>query len=165
MVGNVHEWTADPKGTFRGGYYLDTHINGDGCDYRTVAHEATYHRLLDRLRCCADFAITRAIEPSRHAPRRLAVLRPTRDRWRHLGENSQGGAGEAENSGFLKKNLSFSVLPVEKSPADRHARAGQIEQGVGHAGTRVFTNDVLQRDKTLTLARVARRPHPLCPRA
>src|SRR5262245_56374914 len=30
MVGNVHEWTADPKGTFRGGYYLDTRINGEG---------------------------------------------------------------------------------------------------------------------------------------
>jgi len=54
MVGNVHEWTADPKGTFRGGYYLDTHINGDGCDYRTVAHEATYHDYSTGFRCCAD---------------------------------------------------------------------------------------------------------------
>jgi hypothetical protein len=54
MVGNVHEWTADPKGTFRGGYYLDTHINGDGCDYRTVAHEASYHDYSTGFRCCAD---------------------------------------------------------------------------------------------------------------
>ena len=54
MVGNVHEWTSDPKGTFRGGYYLDTHINGDGCDYRTVAHEATYHDYSTGFRCCAD---------------------------------------------------------------------------------------------------------------
>jgi formylglycine-generating enzyme len=54
MVGNVHEWTADPKGTFRGGYYLDTHINGDGCDYRTVAHQATYHDYSTGFRCCAD---------------------------------------------------------------------------------------------------------------
>jgi hypothetical protein len=54
MVGNVHEWTADPNGTFRGGYYLDTHINGDGCDYRTVAHEATYHDYSTGFRCCAD---------------------------------------------------------------------------------------------------------------
>src|SRR5262245_35598 len=37
MVGNVHEWTSDPSGTFRGGYYLDTRINGEGCNYRTVA--------------------------------------------------------------------------------------------------------------------------------
>jgi formylglycine-generating enzyme required for sulfatase activity len=54
MVGNVHEWTADPKGTFRGGYYLDTHINGDGCDYRTVAHEPTYHDYSTGFRCCSD---------------------------------------------------------------------------------------------------------------
>ena len=36
MVGNVHEWTDD--GSFRGGYYLDTKLNGEGCDYRTTAH-------------------------------------------------------------------------------------------------------------------------------
>jgi len=29
MVGNVHEWTSDPAGTFRGAYYLDTRINGE----------------------------------------------------------------------------------------------------------------------------------------
>ena len=28
MVGNLHEWTADSEGTFRGGYYMDTTING-----------------------------------------------------------------------------------------------------------------------------------------
>jgi formylglycine-generating enzyme len=54
MVGNLHEWTADPKGTFRGGYYLDTRINGDGCNYRTVAHEATYHDYSTGFRCCAN---------------------------------------------------------------------------------------------------------------
>ena len=41
MVGNLHEWTADPEGTFRGGYYLDTKINGEGCNYRTIAHVLT----------------------------------------------------------------------------------------------------------------------------
>jgi hypothetical protein len=54
MVGNVHEWTADPAGTFRGGYYLDTRINGEGCNYRTVAHPATYHDYSTGFRCCAD---------------------------------------------------------------------------------------------------------------
>jgi hypothetical protein len=54
MVGNLHEWTSDPKGTFQGGYYLDTHINGDGCTYRTVAHEFTYHDYSTGFRCCAD---------------------------------------------------------------------------------------------------------------
>jgi hypothetical protein len=52
MVGNLHEWTAASGGTFRGGYYLDTHINGDGCDYRTTAHAAKYHDYSTGFRCC-----------------------------------------------------------------------------------------------------------------
>lgn len=52
MVGNLHEWTSDPGGTFRGGYYLDTHINGDGCDYRTTAHDHQYHDYSTGFRCC-----------------------------------------------------------------------------------------------------------------
>jgi hypothetical protein len=54
MVGNLHEWVDDPDGTFRGGYYLDTHINGDGCSYRTVAHDASYHDYSTGFRCCAE---------------------------------------------------------------------------------------------------------------
>ena len=54
MVGNLHEWVDDPKGTFQGGYYLDTQINGDGCTYRTMAHEAWYHDYSTGFRCCSD---------------------------------------------------------------------------------------------------------------
>jgi len=58
MVGNLHEWTADVHGgslgTFRGGYYQDTHLNGDGCGYRTVAHDVSYHDYSTGFRCCAD---------------------------------------------------------------------------------------------------------------
>lgn len=54
MVGNLHEWTSDPNGTFQGGYYLDTAQNGDGCSYRTTAHEFTYHDYSTGFRCCAD---------------------------------------------------------------------------------------------------------------
>jgi formylglycine-generating enzyme len=54
MVGNLHEWVDDPAGTFRGGYYLDTRINGEGCDYHTVAHNADYHDYSTGFRCCAD---------------------------------------------------------------------------------------------------------------
>lgn len=54
MVGNLHEWVDDPAGTFRGGYYLDTRINGEGCDYHTVAHDADYHDYSTGFRCCAD---------------------------------------------------------------------------------------------------------------
>ena len=52
MVGNLHEWTAAAHPTFRGGYYLDTHINGDGCDYRTMAHAAKYRDYSTGFRCC-----------------------------------------------------------------------------------------------------------------
>jgi hypothetical protein len=54
MVGNLHEWTSDPDGTFQGGYYLDTSINGDGCAYRTTAHDFGYHDYSTGFRCCAD---------------------------------------------------------------------------------------------------------------
>jgi len=52
MVGNVHEWTDD--GSFRGGYYLDTTENGEGCDYRTTAHAPEYYDYSTGFRCCAD---------------------------------------------------------------------------------------------------------------
>ena len=52
MVGNVHEWTDD--GSFRGGYYLDTKQNGEGCDYRTTAHAPSYYDYSTGFRCCAD---------------------------------------------------------------------------------------------------------------
>lgn len=58
MVGNLHEWVADVhdggRGTFRGGYYQDTHINGDGCSYRTAAHDVSYHDYSTGFRCCAS---------------------------------------------------------------------------------------------------------------
>jgi formylglycine-generating enzyme required for sulfatase activity len=57
MVGNLHEWTADVTGThgvFRGGYYQDTHLNGNGCKYKTVAHDVSYHDYSTGFRCCAE---------------------------------------------------------------------------------------------------------------
>ena len=56
MVGNVHEWTDD--GSFRGGYYLDTKLNGEGCDYRTTAHAPAYYDYSTGFRCCADAGST-----------------------------------------------------------------------------------------------------------
>ncbi len=54
MMGNVHEWTADPDGTFRGGYYMDTVENGNGCLYVTTAHDTEYWDYSTGFRCCAD---------------------------------------------------------------------------------------------------------------
>jgi hypothetical protein len=56
MVGNVHEWTDD--GSFRGGYYLDTKLNGQGCDYRTTAHAPMYYDYSTGFRCCTEVGST-----------------------------------------------------------------------------------------------------------
>ncbi len=63
MVGNLHEWIADPDGTFRGGFYMDTKINGEGCDYATTAHSASYADYSTGFRCCRDAG--RADPPAR----------------------------------------------------------------------------------------------------
>ncbi|HKA89775.1 MAG TPA: SUMF1/EgtB/PvdO family nonheme iron enzyme [Haliangiales bacterium] len=54
MVGNLHEWTADPNGTFRGGFYVDTVVNGQGCNYATTAHDTSYWDYSTGFRCCSD---------------------------------------------------------------------------------------------------------------
>jgi sulfatase-modifying factor enzyme 1 len=54
MVGNLHEWVADPDGTFLGGFFMDTFQNGEGCEYRTTGHEFEYHDYSTGFRCCAD---------------------------------------------------------------------------------------------------------------
>jgi sulfatase modifying factor 1 len=60
MVGNLHEWIDDDaeqrnvRGTFRGGYYMDTSKNGDGCSYATTAHAFSYHDYSTGFRCCMD---------------------------------------------------------------------------------------------------------------
>jgi formylglycine-generating enzyme required for sulfatase activity len=54
MMGNLHEWTADPNGTFRGGYFVDTVANGNGCLYATTAHNTQYWDYSTGFRCCAN---------------------------------------------------------------------------------------------------------------
>jgi hypothetical protein len=52
LMGNLHEWTSDPAGTFRGGFYVDTVRNGDGCLYRTTAHDMGHWDYSTGFRCC-----------------------------------------------------------------------------------------------------------------
>jgi sulfatase modifying factor 1 len=54
MVGNLHEWVMSARGTFRGGYFQDTKLNGEGCAYRTTAHAPGYHDYSTGFRCCRD---------------------------------------------------------------------------------------------------------------
>jgi formylglycine-generating enzyme required for sulfatase activity len=66
MVGNLHEWVADSRGTFYGGYYQDVASvgHGEGCGYLTTAHEARYHDYSTGFRCCADVAGAAASAPA-----------------------------------------------------------------------------------------------------
>ncbi|MCA9666937.1 MAG: SUMF1/EgtB/PvdO family nonheme iron enzyme [Myxococcales bacterium] len=54
MMGNLHEWTSNASGIFRGGFYVDTVINGNGCLYRTTAHPTSHWDYSTGFRCCAD---------------------------------------------------------------------------------------------------------------
>ena len=54
MSGNLHEWTSDPTGTFRGGFYVDAVRNGPGCLYRTTAHNTQHWDYSTGFRCCAS---------------------------------------------------------------------------------------------------------------
>ncbi len=54
LHGNLHEWIADPSGTFKGGFYADAVINGAGCSYTTSAHDTSYHDYSTGFRCCGD---------------------------------------------------------------------------------------------------------------
>ncbi len=57
LHGNLHEWidatTASGNGIFKGGFFVDANINGNGCLYRTTAHAKTYHDYSTGFRCCA----------------------------------------------------------------------------------------------------------------
>jgi sulfatase modifying factor 1 len=58
MSGNLDEWigTIDAStghGIFKGGYFVDSHINGNGCHYMTVAHATWYHDYSLGFRCCS----------------------------------------------------------------------------------------------------------------
>jgi len=54
MMGNLHEWVSDVDGTFRGGFYVDTRINGNGCLYVTTAHNRLHWDYSTGFRCCAS---------------------------------------------------------------------------------------------------------------
>lgn len=59
MVGNLHEWISDASGTFKGGYYVDTKINGPGCLYQTTAHSKRHWDYSTGFRCCKSIADTK----------------------------------------------------------------------------------------------------------
>lgn len=54
MMGNLHEWLDDSSGILKGGFYMDTYLNGNGCLYTTTAHNRSYWDYSTGFRCCAD---------------------------------------------------------------------------------------------------------------
>ncbi len=83
MVGNLHEWVADPNGTFYGGYYQDVASlgHGDGCSYQTTAHEARYHDYSTGFRCCSDVLgaeATVSVSPESTPPPAVSKKAPAR---------------------------------------------------------------------------------------
>ena len=63
MMGNLHEWIYDDPSKysspvkaidFRGGFYVDTKLNGEGCLYQTTAHTFGHWDYSTGFRCCAD---------------------------------------------------------------------------------------------------------------
>ncbi|MGZ3420460.1 MAG: SUMF1/EgtB/PvdO family nonheme iron enzyme [Polyangiales bacterium] len=63
MMGNLHEWIYDDPSKytdpvkaidFRGGFYADTKLNGEGCLYQTTAHNFVHWDYSTGFRCCAD---------------------------------------------------------------------------------------------------------------
>ena len=63
MMGNLHEWIYDDPSKypspvkaidFRGGFFADTVVNGEGCLYRTSAHDFSHWDYSTGFRCCAD---------------------------------------------------------------------------------------------------------------
>lgn len=54
MMGNLLEWTENPAGTLRGGFFVDTTVNGPGCLYTTTALDVSQWDFRTGFRCCAD---------------------------------------------------------------------------------------------------------------
>lgn len=70
MVGNLHEWTANPSGVFRGGYYLDNELHGAGCNYKTTGHNTKYRDYSIGFRCCRGGAGDAVVKKQRAAAKK-----------------------------------------------------------------------------------------------
>jgi hypothetical protein len=105
MVGNVHEWLDD--GAFHGGYYLDTKINREGCDYATTAHSAIYYDYSTGFRCCADAdsvpaeEIAPPAEPKKELPKETPENAYIFDHLARIVQGLGGGNGTATLGGFV----------------------------------------------------------------
>ncbi len=54
LIGNLLEWTRGPRPLLMGGHYVDSQVNGQGCTYVTMDHDAQYHDFTTGFRCCME---------------------------------------------------------------------------------------------------------------
>jgi hypothetical protein len=128
MVGNVHEWLDD--GAFHGGYYLDTKLNREGCDYNTTAHAKSYYDYSTGFRCCADEG-TLPTEPNKddggnssdrfaknggEAPPKAISDKPRFRAWAEPGSNvpSDGSRHSVIDGADLSMAVRDSFLPAPR---------------------------------------------------
>lgn len=119
LVGNLHEWTADPNGTFRGGYYLDVEINGLGCDYRTTAHHDKYHDYSTGFRCCKTpgVKVPPASRPPSVKDARLPAAVPPREGAKKPKDKAKALAKKGtDNTKVLAKKPKAPAKSVAKNP-------------------------------------------------
>jgi hypothetical protein len=115
MVGNLHEWTAASSGTFRGGYYLDTKINGEGCDYRTTAHDARYHDYSTGFRCCYG------------GPEQKKVDKMLRERGKSAAKSGDDEAASGAKSKQAEDKSSTKKKRKKKSKKDEPQKVAHVD--------------------------------------
>ncbi|MCB9582841.1 MAG: SUMF1/EgtB/PvdO family nonheme iron enzyme [Polyangiaceae bacterium] len=100
MVGNLHEWTANPTGVFRGGYYLDNELHGRGCSYLTTGHNTKYHDYSIGFRCCSGGAGDAQVK--KQAPKKKPANGKTRT---HVVESGESLWGIAKKYGVSVSDI------------------------------------------------------------
>ncbi len=70
LVGNLLEWTHDPRPLLMGRHCVDVRENGEGCAYATMLHGPQHHDFTTGFRCCQV--------PGTAAPTRGGSGAPTR---------------------------------------------------------------------------------------
>jgi hypothetical protein len=124
MVGNVHEWLDD--GAFHGGYYLDTKINREGCDYATTAHNAIYYDYSTGFRCCADAdsvpveEVAPTSAPKKELPKETPENAYIFDHLARVVQGLGGASGTASLGGFV--GLAPAIVEDPKTSAIVRAR-------------------------------------------
>ena len=130
MVGNLHEWTSNKQGTFRGGYYLDTSINGEGCEYRTTAHDVKYRDYSTGFRCCSGGPEQAKADKLRKEQELAEKEKKAAEKEKKLALEKKEKAAEKEKKAAEKKKLEKQKLAEsEKKKKDKDKKKAPKKKG------------------------------------